>query len=185
MSGSSTAGIPGLRGVDHVGISVPDLEEAVRFFCDVLGAEAFYKHGPFRDDETDFNEVSFGVHPRAVVEGIQMLRLHNLNLEVFEWTAPDLNTTMPKISDYGACALALYVDNMDAAIANLRSKGVEVLGKKLDLPGPESGSEATYQYFRTPWGAYMELVSYPHGRAYEKEYHPRRLWSPGTAKVED
>ena len=30
-------GLPGLAGTDHVGFTVPDLDEAVRFFVDVIG----------------------------------------------------------------------------------------------------------------------------------------------------
>lgn len=177
-------GIPGLRGADHVGITVPDIGQAVEFFVDVIGAEAFYSLGPYRDDETDFHEVSFGVHPRAVVNEIRLLRLRNLNIELFEWEAPDQNRQMPKLSDYGNCELCLYVDDMDAAIAYLTEKGVEVLGEKLDLDGAEAGPDATYQYFRTPWGALMELISYPNGRAYEAEYS-HCLWNPGTAQIEE
>ena len=29
--------IPGIRGLDHVGFTVPDLEQAHEFFVDVLG----------------------------------------------------------------------------------------------------------------------------------------------------
>ncbi len=29
--------LPGLRGIEHVGLTVPDLDAAVRFFVDVLG----------------------------------------------------------------------------------------------------------------------------------------------------
>jgi catechol 2,3-dioxygenase-like lactoylglutathione lyase family enzyme len=176
-------GIPGLRGADHVGISVPDLERAVAFFVDVIGAEPFYALGPYRDDETDSNEVSFGVHPRAVVNGMRLLRLANLNIELFEWEAPDQDRSAPRLSDVGACELCLYVDDMDAAIAHLREHGVEVLGDKLDLADAEAGPEATFQYFRTPWGAVMELISYPHGRAYEADYAPRALWNPGKARI--
>ena len=32
------AGIPGLRGSDHIGITVPDLDEAENFLVEVLGA---------------------------------------------------------------------------------------------------------------------------------------------------
>ena len=45
------AGLPGLRGAEHLGITVPDLDEAERFLVDVLGAELIYSLGPFvRDD---------------------------------------------------------------------------------------------------------------------------------------
>jgi len=170
--------IPGLRGVDHVGITVPNMQQAVDFFVDVIGAEPFYSLGPYRDDESDFNEVQFGVHPRAVVNEMRLLRLGNLNLELFEWEAPGQNRAMPKISDYGAYELCLYVDDIDAAAAHLRAHGVEILGEKLDLEGPEAGKDAYYVYFRSPWGAMMELISYPHGRAYEADVE-RTLWNPG------
>ena len=35
-------GIPGLRGGDHVGITVPDIEQAHAFFVDVLGFDYVY-----------------------------------------------------------------------------------------------------------------------------------------------
>lgn len=175
-------GIPGLRGADHVGISVPDIAEAVEFFVDVIGAEPFYSLGPYRDDESDFNEVNFDVHPRAVLNEIRLLRLNNLNIELFEWEAPDQNRQMPRLSDLGAYEFCLYVDDMDAAIAYLKQKGVKVLGDKLDLTDEEAGPDATYQYFHAPWGAIMELISYPNGRAYEAEY-TKRLWNPGTARI--
>ena len=49
-----TTGIPGLRGTEHIGFTVPDLEEATRFFVDVIGCELIYTLGPFaRDDNWD------------------------------------------------------------------------------------------------------------------------------------
>ncbi len=40
-------GLPGLRGADHIGITVPNFEQAEDFFENVLGFEPFYEHGPF------------------------------------------------------------------------------------------------------------------------------------------
>ena len=31
------SGLPGLAGTDHIGFTVPDMEEATRFFVDVIG----------------------------------------------------------------------------------------------------------------------------------------------------
>jgi catechol 2,3-dioxygenase-like lactoylglutathione lyase family enzyme len=175
--------IPGLRGVDHVGITVPNIEEAVDFFVNVIGAEPFYSLGPYRDDETDFNLTSFGVHPRAIVNQMRLLRLANLNIELFEWDAPDQNRTIPRLSDHGTYELCLYVDDIDEATRHLRSHGVEVLGDKLELEGPEKGENAYYIYFRSPWGALMELISYPGGRAYEAEFE-RTLWNPSKPDLD-
>ena len=41
-------GLPGLRRLDHVGFTVPDLDEATRFLVDVLGCEYLYPLGPVR-----------------------------------------------------------------------------------------------------------------------------------------
>ena len=41
-------GLPGLRGTDHIGFTVPNLEEAVDFFVNVIGCEAFHELGPLQ-----------------------------------------------------------------------------------------------------------------------------------------
>ena len=38
--------LPGMRGADHLGFTVPDLEEAHEFLVDVLGAQYVYTLGP-------------------------------------------------------------------------------------------------------------------------------------------
>lgn len=44
------------------------------------------------------------------------------------------------------------------------------------IAGPSAGE--TWCYFRTPWGLYMELVTYPKGKGYEKDFGGRKLWDP-------
>ena len=39
----------GLVGIDHVGLTVPDIAEAVEWFQDVMGARAPLSFGPFSD----------------------------------------------------------------------------------------------------------------------------------------
>jgi hypothetical protein len=40
--------IPGLRGHDHTGITVPDVKAATAFFTDVIGCTHAMSFGPFR-----------------------------------------------------------------------------------------------------------------------------------------
>ena len=56
--------LPGLRRVDHIGFTVPDLDQAHRFLVDVLGFEYLYSLGPFRHDD-DWMATHLDVHPRA------------------------------------------------------------------------------------------------------------------------
>ena len=105
MSGN---GLPGLRGTDHIGFTVPDLDEAVDFFVNVIGCEAFYDLGPFGADD-DWMERQLNVHPRTVMRRLKFLRCrHGSNFEIFEYEAPDQKTTQPKNSDIGGHHLAFY-----------------------------------------------------------------------------
>jgi catechol 2,3-dioxygenase-like lactoylglutathione lyase family enzyme len=168
----------GLRGVDHFGVTVPDMDEAVAFFADVLGCEEVFTIGPFRDDEGDFMATRLDVHPRAVIPRIKMLRCKNgANIELFEYEVSDQNPTPPRNSDIGGYHLAFYVDDISAAVEHLRSKNVRILG---DQPlRMEEGANAgvSWVYFVAPWGMMMEFVSYPDGMAYEQGTG-LRVWRP-------
>ncbi|HEV2274207.1 MAG TPA: muconolactone Delta-isomerase family protein [Acidobacteriaceae bacterium] len=173
---SVSTGIPGLRGGDHFGVTVPDIEAATEFFRDVIGCTTFYDIGPIRSD-TDWMQTHLNVHPRAEVKKLRFLRCgHGLNLELFEYSSPDQNTELPKNSDYGGHHLAIYVDDFDKALRYLKEKSVRILGEPtIRREGPSAGT--TWVYFLTPWGMQMELLSFPNGKAYEKNFKAR-LWHP-------
>jgi catechol 2,3-dioxygenase-like lactoylglutathione lyase family enzyme len=173
---TSSTGIPGLRGTDHLGITVPDIEDATRFFTDIIGCVRFYDLGPIASD-SDWMHTHLNVHPRAQVSKIRFLRCgHGINIELFEYTSPDQRQELPKNSDWGGHHIALYVDDFDAALTYLRSRNVTILGEPtVRTAGPSAGQ--TWVYFTAPWGLQMELVSYPNGKAYEQD-GPQRLWHP-------
>jgi len=169
-------GLPGLAGSDHVAFTVPDIEAATRFFVEVIGCRPVYEVGPFQADD-DWMATHLGVHPRAVVRKLRMLRCRSgANLELFEYEAPDQADSPPANSDVGGHHLAFYVEDMEAAVAYLKAQGVEVQGSPTTIAeGPSGG--LTWVYFRAPWGLQLELVSYPGGLAYAAE-GGATLWSP-------
>ena len=171
-----SAGIPGLRGTEHIGFTVPDLEQATEFFVDVIGCEFVYELGPFEATD-DWMKKHLNVDPRTVMRKLRLFRCrHGSNFEVFEYAAPDQNFTQPKNSDVGGHHLAFYVDDFDAAVAYLSEEGVRFLGEPtVRTVGPNAGQ--TWIYFLSPWGMQFELVSYPNGKGYEKDTD-RRLWNP-------
>lgn len=174
--------VPGLRGVEHIGITVPDLDEADAFLVDVLGCERFYRVGPFAhpQDGDDWMRTHLAVHPRTVMRRLGFYRLgHGANLEVIEYDVADPGVAPdgpPRNSDPGGHHLALYVDDLDVAVAHLRAHGVHFL----DGPTASGGASAGQRwiYCSTPWGLQLELVSFPRGKAYEAATD-RRLWHPG------
>lgn len=168
-------GIPGLRGTDHIGFTVPDLEEAERFLVDILGAERIYTLGAKQSD-TGWMRTHLGVHERTVIHEIRFFRLgHGSNFEVFLYDSADGQEPQPRNSDIGGHHLAFYVEDMDEALAFLRAEGVEVMGEPTASSGPAVGQR--WVYFRSPWGMQFELVSFPEGKAYEAS-SARHLWHP-------
>jgi catechol 2,3-dioxygenase-like lactoylglutathione lyase family enzyme len=109
-------GIPGLRGTDHIGFTVPDLEEAVAFFRDVIGCEVFYSLGPQGDAKGTRMRDKLGVDPRARIRDIRLVRCKNgANFEIFQYEADDQSRTQPRNSDIGGHHLAFYVDDIVSA----------------------------------------------------------------------
>jgi catechol 2,3-dioxygenase-like lactoylglutathione lyase family enzyme len=167
--------IPGMRGTDHFGFTVPDLDAAEQFLVDVLGAEKMYALGAKQADD-DWMREHIGVHPRTLIREIRFYRLGNgTNLEVFQYDAADGQAPQPRNSDIGGHHLALYVDDMDAAVRYLRSVGVPIMGDPTASAQGALGQR--WVYFLTPWGMQFELVSFPDGKAYETG-RTRVLWHP-------
>ncbi len=174
---SVATSVPALLGMDHVGITVPDVSAAVAWFEDVLGCTSPLAFGPFSDPETDFIHLLLDVHPRAVVEHIQHVRCGNgPSVELFQYTSPDQDTSFRKNSDFGGKHIAFYVRHLDKAVAYMQTKGVEkLLGPLPVTEGPAAGQ--SINYFRAPFGTYVELISYPAGMAYEATAETP-LWDP-------
>jgi len=164
--------VPGLLGIDHVGITVPSVADAVAWFEDVLGCTSPLAFGPFSGVGAILD-----VHPDAVVQHIQHVRCGNgPSVELFQYTSPDQDTTFRRNSDIGGKHLAFYVRHIDKAVSTMQSKGVEKLAGPLSVTGGPAAGQ-TINYFRTPFGTYLELISYPHGMAYEATAETP-LWDP-------
>ncbi|MEM8811793.1 MAG: VOC family protein [Pseudomonadota bacterium] len=174
---ASADGLPGMTGMDHVGFTVPDLEQAVDFFTGTLGCQAFYPLGPFSGGDSTWMKDHLNVDPKATIPAMRLVRCGNgTNLEIFQYTAPEQNNVQPRNSDIGGHHLAFYTTDMPAAVSYLGDKGIQVLGAPTTMTeGPSAGE--TWVYFLAPWGMQLELVSYPNGKAYEADFDTR-LWDP-------
>src|SRR5262245_55520857 len=173
-------GIPGARAVHHIAYTVPDLEQAIQFFVEVIGAELVYRLGPVKDSG-DWMSRKLGVPDDAVLH-IAMLRLGpGSNLELFEYSVAGQRRVMPRNSDWGGHHLAIYVEDVDEATRYLREQpGVRVLGEpETIVDGPIAGDR--WVYFVTPWGMHMELINMPPGMPFEtrtsaRPYTPAGRW---------
>lgn len=167
--------LPGLRGTEHIGFTVPNLDEAEDFFVKVVGCEKIYSLGPFERSDNWLAD-QLNVHPRSVMRELRLFRCgHGVNFEIFQWDPPHPQQQQPKNSDIGGHHLAFYVDDIDEAVDFLKKKKVKVLGEIVTSQNASFGQR--WVYFLTPWGMQCELVSFPGGKAYEATA-PVLLWHP-------
>lgn len=158
--------VQGLRGIDRIGLTVPDIDQATDFFTSVLGADVLYEHGPFRADD-NWMAVNLGVDARAVIPRLVMIRVAGgPSIELAEYEHGDAMAERhpPVQSAVGASHIAFQVEDIDASVETLREHGVIVLGEpKRVVEGPTAG--LAWVHFLAPWGQQFGAVSYPSGVA--------------------
>ena len=173
--------IPTLRGIEHISMTVPDLDQATDFFVGLFGCQTLYTMGPFAGKGGSFIRVYANSDVRSVVHYVRVLRSPYLNIELFQASSPVQRTRWPDLLDIGGWHLAAYVDDIDAAIEQLRRReGVYVLGEgKRPTGGPEVGEGSYACHAMTSWGFHFELLTYPDGREYQSSFDDR-LWNPAA-----
>ncbi|MFV2110049.1 VOC family protein [Micromonospora sp. LOL_015] len=168
--------VPGLRSVDRIGYTVDDLDLAVAFFVDVIGAEPLSRTGARDPGEHGLPEL-----PARVRTDRATLRLGPTDkLELWQFAADDARRRRPRNSDIGGCHLAIAVDDVDAAAAYLTAVGgCTQLGAPETLrSGPLTGDR--WVYLRSPIGLYLEVVNMPDGALpYERTTSARRRSAAG------
>ncbi|PYY39701.1 VOC family protein [Curtobacterium sp. MCPF17_046] len=155
---SPSHGLPGLRHVDHVAFTVPDLDEAARLFTDLLGAEELYRST--RGPDPAVMPEHFGVPEDAHLE-LRMFRLPpNLNVELFQWWSADRSPVFPRASDAGGHHLCFVVDDVDDVVSAIAEHtSVEVLGHRKEVAGDSPAVAGNrWVYARTDWGLILEFV---------------------------
>ncbi len=163
-------------GIEHVGMTVPDLDQAVEFFETVFGGVTVLSTG-LVDVDDEFMLKRLGVRGGRRIEDIRVVRIGNgTNIELFRYRGEDRNPALRSNSETGAFHLAFQVEDANAAAVRLRAAGVDVLeGPTLIDSGPMEG--LTWVYLRSPWGQFLEIVSTDGPLGYEREGGPK-AWSP-------
>lgn len=165
-----------VRGIEHVGITVPSLEEATKYFADVLGAVFVYDVLKEPDSGSDL-ELTLGVPKGSVVRQVRLLRLGDgANIELFEYTA-DGQRVPNRPCDFGLQHFAVYVDDIEAVAERVHKHGGKVLNEIKPLPDLDGGENNKFVYTNLPWGGTMELISMPTPQNYQATTSVRK-WRP-------
>jgi len=154
---------PNFLAVDHISWTVPNLEAALDFYVNVIGATELFRLGPLdaadipRDENgRDWMETHVGVAGARLT--LAMLKLsENMNFQLVQYDKPDdRRQDLPRNCDRGGHHLALRVDDVDKAIAYLTAHGCTALETIQVDSGPLAGKKNVYVL--DPFGHQLEIV---------------------------
>lgn len=126
-----------LKKIDHLGIAVKSIEEALKFYRDVLGVEP-----------QDIEEV-----PQQQVR-VAFLPIGESNIELLESTTPDgpIARHIEKRGE-GIAHVAFRVEDIDTVLKNLKEQGVRVLNDE-----PQEGAHGARIVFIHPKEGHGVLI---------------------------
>ena len=154
--------------VDHIGVTVPNLDEA----HDVLRrrpglrvhvhARALRPRRPLDERAPQrrgrHRDAAPALLPARRPGDLRGLRVRG---------RPTSNAPRPATATSAATTSRSTSTDLDAAVAHLHRLGLTVLGEPTASNGPSEGQR--WVYFLSPWGMQFELVSYPDGKAFDKQ----------------
>lgn len=167
------------RGINHIGLTVPDIDAAAAFLRDGLGAKWCYDGLTREDDPREGPEVErqLGLPEGARIVRQRLMRLGDgPNIEMFEVENSDPAQPLG-LGDHGWNHLSFYCDDIQGALARIVAAGGVALsgvhGNSRFEDSPGNGSV----YVRPPWGGLIELQTIPSGNYYptDSETH---AWMP-------
>lgn len=159
----------GRIAVDHVGLTVPDLDAAIAFFVDAFDAEVVVQAGPYDDCGYVWEGESA---PEKMTVRLAVLRHGGThNIELLEYTNRErpVDTAAPRPADPGGAHLAFYVEDIHEVADRLGARDdVRVLAAvDTERGGPLDGLD--WCYLLTSWGLVIELIRWLPGElAYEQ-----------------
>jgi RimJ/RimL family protein N-acetyltransferase len=147
-------------GIDHVGITVSDLDRSLGFYRDLLGLTVLDR---VTEDDADL----------AAIVGLEQVEVSIADvaagdgriLELLHFRTPPGAPLRQSNRDPGSVHIALAVDDLEATLARLAAAGVEQLSSRpvtVRAPGT-SWDGCACVYVRDPDGAFVELIQRPDG----------------------
>jgi extradiol dioxygenase family protein len=146
----------------HVCITVPDIEEALAFYCDVLGLESI---GSLRHETTDGAVLGFPGQ-QIEIHANHLVGKDKENatvIDLIEWLTPqtEIGDGPYKLMNHvGITRMAFAVDDTDAIHTKLLERGdIEFLCEPQSVEAPTGGTLRILT-FKDPLGIVLELIEY-------------------------
>ncbi len=143
-----------ITGVNHTSFTVSNLDKAVAFFRDVLGATVL----SVADRPKDFSERVTGVRGARLAIGYVELGGHKV--ELIQYLEAQGTTLDVSTNNVGSGHICFNVDDARALQRALQARGVTFISEPMEIPiGTNKGGFATY--FKGPDGITIEFIQPP------------------------
>lgn len=166
------------RAIQHIGVTVPDLDAATRFLVEGLGAKVAYD-GLMTDDEPRSGaevERQLGLPSGAAIRRQRMIVLGGgPGLELFEIEGDQRPAA--GLADLGLNHISFYCDDIDSALERLVAAGGDALSEVHENSRFEDTPGNGSVYVRAPWGMLIELQTIPGGNYYPEDSEAE-VWMP-------
>lgn len=171
-----------IRGIEHIGITVSNIEQAETFFIKALDASVLYRMVPWQKEGMDIPGEQMrplnGLPPQLRVAGLSMLRLANgCNIELFQLD-PGIADDLANIGQPGINHFSLYVDDIEQTAEKLKAHGARFYEGPSDCIAQEEGVGNQTWFCLAPFGVLIELISLPSALHYDADATNTR-WLPG------
>lgn len=152
-----------ILGLHHAGFSVPSLDEALAFYCGVLGGERVTEDGGWDKGTKGVDEV---LALRDSAARFVIVQLGVAFVEIFEFSSPTPEHQDKKRTPnhHGITHICLVVDDCEAEYARLKKNGMTFDRSPLDV-----GSKV-FTYGRDPFGNLIELIELKEGDPFPNNY---------------
>ena len=146
----------GFSAVNHVGITVSNLDKAIEFYETLTGKKIR-------------NKDQIGGKRMAQTQGLDdtlikyaNLHLDNINIDILEYVEPKSSQANYSNEQISAMHLCFEVEDLEAAIARMKSIGVEPEGDPIyfeEADGLKAGFGTGVVYFKDLDGTNLELIA--------------------------
>jgi lactoylglutathione lyase len=166
--------MPKVTGFFHAGISVSDMDVALLFYRDGLGLKVHFDRRLDANYLRDVLALEF-----SAMRAVYLTLPGGGFIELLEYHGTERLPAASRPSDYGAGHVCLYVDDIDAMTARLRSHGgrSRSCGAVDITSGPNAGARSVYVH--DPDGYCVELFEPP--RAISAPHRHSRSAARSTA----
>lgn len=135
-----------IMGIDHIGIAVNSIDEALNHYVKNLGMKVVYRE-ELKDRELFIAFLKGNLYNESYIELLEPINKENMNNTIAKFL---------KTKGQGLHHIALAVDNIFEEVKNMRKEGYQVIDKE---PRPGAMGRLTiFIHPRSFMGVLLELV---------------------------